>query len=236
MNNNVRSDFVEFNGSMDFPVEDSSVLSIALSDVEESLHNEPNEIDNYSETNDSNEELLSNSLSDELSNTEDFDELQSQEADNDSYEQGYKAGYEAGLSENVAVDPEVELAKLQNQVADKLLELSNTVFLDQTVVAPLSDMVIKLTKALIQKEIETDPQIISSTVQSLVSQLVERSNIQVECSAHDLPNMPEIPNAVVTASPQLESGEFKLVSAGQKIDSTYKHKVIAIIQDALNVC
>lgn len=176
-----------------------------------------------------------------INEKEDFSEYDSETPSlyKNGYDDGYKDGYEKKLTDimtdELETTSEDDSDKIKLEIATKLEELSKNNFFDDSIVLEFVNLISTIAKKVVFSELSLNPEVIERAVLAAINELIDVSNVVIECSAADFDHMPHKDNIMININPLMEAGEFSVGCSGQRIDSTFSSKIDDVIRNAFNV-
>ena len=189
-----------------------------------------------------NEPLPKNIINNTLINTENdiegYDKKTSSHYD-DGYQDGYQDGYAKKLEDTMTSEleatNEADSNQIKLEIAAKLESLSKNNFFDNSIILEFVNLVSAVSKKVVLSELSTSPEMIEQAVLAAINELINISDVIVECSTADFEHMPNKDNIVININPLMNTGEFSVSCSGQRIDSTFSSKIDDVIRNAFNV-
>ena len=178
--------------------------------------------------------IINNALINAKNEIEEYDDKTSPHYDN-GYRDGYAKKLEDSMTSELEATNEADSNQIKLEIAAKLESLSKNNFFDNSIIAEFVNLISTVSKKVVLSELSTTPEMIERAVLAAINELINISDVIVECSSADFEHMPNKDNIVININPLMNTGEFSVSCSGQRIDSTFSSKIDDVIRNAFNV-
>lgn len=181
---------------------------------------------------------INNTLINEKNETEEYNSNTSSHYNNgyqDGYQDGYEKKTEDTMTNELEATNETDSDQIKLKIAAKLESLSKDNFFDESIISEFANLVSIVAKKVVLSELSTSPELIKQAILAAINELINVSDVIIECSAADFEYVPKKDNIVININPLMNTGEFSVSCSGQRIDSTFSSKINDVIRNAFNV-